>query len=186
MFSSIKEAWDHDPVKEISSKLSKGIFQNRDRYSEIFNLENKNSKEFGSRISDTSENRSPIHSDFSLSLSDVDEKYASVNLSSRLSSDNFLLGGKNGQFNDAFCTYVARHLKLCENCNNRLRKMISDKLRRKKDEIMLENLVKQLQEVTRIHFVKGRKWELWRDMVMVVGGFIFIVLILLLIFKCSR
>lgn len=178
MFSNITEAWSHDPVKEMTEKLSKGTFQTNIPHSEIFNFKNQSnldnqnktsslvkpnelSLSEGNSLSVVSEN-TPISS---LSLLNTNESdfgsYAPVNFDKYSTKKKYHI--KKNKYDDSDesesdlsseslqnsrCSYSVKHLKKCDRCYNKLKKIVNTKVNKKFDEIILETKMKQLQNAT--------------------------------------
>lgn len=68
MYSSLKEVWECDPVKEITKKINNGDFISNSEYSESFNFKKHNNKKNKKRIQNE------------ISLSDVEYSYPVKNI----------------------------------------------------------------------------------------------------------
>ena len=72
MYSNISEAWENDPVKEMTNKLSSGIVKTYPERSEVFNFKNHNNN------SNSNNNRDALSLTESISiLSDNNSSYNS-------------------------------------------------------------------------------------------------------------
>lgn len=173
MFSNINEAWGHDPVKEITDKLSKDSFKTNTDHSEIFNFKNQNNYTNQQRVNNVT-NKSKD----SLSLSDINSlsllsentvasnntdygSFAPVNFGKyskkkppkinyhRFNDSDFSDSeSSSDSIRDTKCDYSVKHLKKCDKCYNGLKKLINSKVNKKFDEMILENKMKQIQNAT--------------------------------------
>lgn len=133
MYSNIAEAWNKDPVKEITNKLSK----NRKLLSPI----------------DSEINSSPnfIGSSDSITLSDVgslslmSEKKNSPKLNKSILKNTKFIPTTTESDGSEVCTNSIKHLKSCDHCYHRLKQMIDNKVNKKFDELILDNRLKEIQ-----------------------------------------
>ncbi|AAV50714.1 hypothetical protein [Acanthamoeba castellanii mimivirus] len=162
MYSNITKAWHEDPVKEITSKLSKGYFNanknnkfENERSSEISDkILDKNPKyNFLSTESDLvslTENNLHLLSNNSAHISDLNSSefgnYAPVDFATKIKPHNIsnkhlpLVSSK-----DSECDFSMNHIKHCNICYGRLKELINNKVSKKMDEIILDNKIKQIQ-----------------------------------------
>lgn len=202
MYSNITEAWNNDPVKEMSYKLSNDKFSKPGR-EEIFNLTKTNEKNDYQIIRPPSQRRqqasnianlSDIESINSISFPIDDDKsdfglYAPVkfnkyrkpqrvfnypsNVVDDISSETDYPGSK--------CTLSLRHLKHCHQCYDKLKNLIDDKINKKFDEMNLDNKMKQLQNMSCPNI--STKSESWKEIMMIIFGAIVVIFIMLLIVR---
>jgi hypothetical protein len=228
MFSNITEAWSHDPVKEMTNKLSGGAFQTNTNQSEIFNFKNQsnnvnqkrvnmiNSKDNlslsdASGLSLLSENTiasNTINSDFK-SFAPVNfDKYKGNKMSNKkYNSKNIKFNISDGSDSEIFseplqesrCNYSIRHLKKCDKCYDKLKKLVNTKVNNKFDEIILENKMKQLQNITSMqpniiqpqqqsqvpisHSQNNTRNDSWKETLIIVVGAIIAIFIIFLIVR---
>lgn len=191
MFSNISDAWDHDPVKEISNKLSNGSFKTNTEYNKIFDFKNRNP---GNKI---------MKSDDVLSLSDVNSlkfisddnsdcsSFAPINFNKYLKK--FPGKSNKNNFNESLenskCTYGVKHIKKCDKCYDQLKHFINTKVNKKFDELILENKMKQLQNTSHIlhqptpYIQNSTKSDSWKEVLIIVVGAIIAIFIIFLIVK---
>ncbi|QGR53897.1 hypothetical protein [Moumouvirus maliensis] len=165
MFSNmtdITEAWERDPVKGMTKKISDGIFNaDRDKNKTIYKFKN-DSKDFNSlSLSDnyslSSKNSLSLKNSPKISLdSDISTVLPSnfkkrggiknniLNLSEIINSDSSFT--ENG-FNTK-CEHSIKHIKKCNKCYDQLKKIVDNKVMKKMDEIILDNKLKQIQAFT--------------------------------------
>ncbi|XWV25153.1 hypothetical protein QJ856_gp0619 [Tupanvirus deep ocean] len=228
MFSNITEAWNYDPVKEMTDKLSKGAFRTNTDQSEIFNFKSQSnninqtkinnakpkdiiSLSDGNSLSLLSENTTGINtldSDFG-SFAPVNfdkysnnkkkqnknkhsKRYDSISSDSDLSSTDSL--------EESRCDYSVKHLKKCDRCYDRLKKLVNSKVNRKFDEIILDTKMKQLQNVTVPQFpilqqpqaqsyaqnIPTPNSDSWKETLIIVIGAIIAIFIIFLIVKAMH
>lgn len=165
MFSHINEAWDRDPVKEITNKLSTGDFRKISDHDKIFDFKNKQQNNAEDIINFSDMN----------SISLMSEKYnpqkkenidispfASVNFDKyagkKKSFDRYIDSDNNYSENDFFrtyqnkkhsnCNFSIRHLEKCDRCYDNLKYLIDSKINKKFDELMLDSKLKQIQSIS--------------------------------------
>lgn len=161
MYSNIIEAWNKDPVKEMTNKLSKN-------------------RKFLSLSSTDSEK--PIKKSIdSLSLSDIGSLSILSEKRNDLPEKSILKSSKNSSEN-SICSNTISHLKSCDTCNHRIKQMIDDKVKKKFDELILDNKLKELQNSK----FSNEKSISWKEILIIVGGIIIILLIIFLIIKVSQ
>jgi hypothetical protein len=172
MFSSIDEAWDNNPVKEITNKLTNGSF-NKDQSNHT------NIYKFKQNIPD--EKKSAINSDSGINLLTEDMSIGQnfqTNFSScspiskfknKTKSSNSGSGPKNvssvefSEFETTVnnmsttdqitpiniagtdCSFSARHLNKCSKCSTQLNKLINKKVKEKINDIFLDINLNQIK-----------------------------------------
>jgi hypothetical protein len=170
MFSNINDAWDRDPVKEMTNKLSNGAFKTQTDRAEIFNFKDGSNKINNARIGNKCESDNSIFSQSSLDLfsnSNLSPKknkshigssleytldsdyssYAPVNFKKKPYYSKSLIDSDlfSESITDSKCMYSVKHLKKCDGCYSKLKKMINQKVNKKFDEMMLDMKMKQIQ-----------------------------------------
>jgi hypothetical protein len=206
MFSNIIDAWDHDPVKEMTDKLSRGSFKSNPK-SELFNFQNRNDQSDTLSLSDakTISLRSPpaggLLSDNTIN-SDLGS-YAPANFNKYLNKqgkhdkpnkyahnkhDNNISDSDTHSSNDSKCVYSIKHLKRCDRCHDKLKHLINSKVNKKFDEIILDNKMKQLQNMTPVtqppivypqNTIHSDSWK--ETLIIVIGAIIAIFIIFLIV-----
>ncbi|AGF85386.1 hypothetical protein QJ854_gp396 [Moumouvirus goulette] len=166
MFSNmtdVTEAWERDPVKEMTKKINNGNFDaNRDKNKTIYKFKNDskdlNSLSLSDNYSLSSRNslsfkNSPkisLDSDISSVLPSNFSKHGArlknniLNLSEIINSDSSFT--ENGF--DTKCEHSIKHIKKCNKCYDQLKKIVDNKVSKKMDEIILDNKLKQIQAFT--------------------------------------
>ena len=92
---------------------------------------------------------------------------------------------------DSKCTYSTKHLKKCDRCYYKLKKLVDNKINKKIDDIVLDTKMKQLeafsqnQQQTSLQKNSGTS-DSWKETLIIVVGAIIAILIILLIFKCMH
>lgn len=200
MFSNISEAWNNDPVKEMSKRLTGGSFKTIPDRNKIYDFQKKSTNY---QLSDP--NSLSLFSDGIRSRSDSE-----FDISSELSIDQNSLLNQKGKslhstsyapvnFNktktkhqsdtdtsvDSRCNYSIKHLEKCDRCYDRLRKLINSHVNRKFDELMLDSKLKQLQNIplTTQMFQPNNHSDSWKETLIIVIGAIIAIFIIFLIVK---
>ncbi|AGC01903.1 hypothetical protein H012_gp559 [Acanthamoeba polyphaga moumouvirus] len=210
MFSNmtdITEAWDRDPVKGMTKKISDGIFDaDRDKNKTIYKFKNDskdlNSLSLSDNYSLSSKNSLSFNPKLSLD-SDISNVLPSnfnkrgglknniLNLSEIINSDSSFT--ENG-FNTK-CEHSIKHIKKCNKCYDQLKKIVDNKVIKKMDEIILDNKLKQIQAFTpnltqqntpqnisqNTHSVINP--DSWKETLVIVIGVIIALFIIFLIIK---
>lgn len=175
MFSDITEVWNHDPVKEITNKISNGEFENR--YDRNYQLKNN------------SINLSDIESISLLSDKSNTENYHGYAPAKFDRRTNFDIFSESSPINSK-CSFSIRHLNKCDRCYSNLRQLINSKVNKKFDELLLENKLKQLrnqisiptviqQPVPYLHYNNSS----WKETLIIMVGAIISIFIVFLIVK---
>lgn len=231
MFSDITEAWEKDPVREITNKLNKnshGKYQYayNHRFSEksptdVLNLSNTNRR--NTSLSNTRDQFSDASLDL-LSESTIDLKnddfnsdynsdyssYAPVDFNRK---NNFKKSHKkqyskhhrkkydnsnsnsNSTIGDSKCDFSVTHLKKCDPCYKRLKKLINKKVQSKMDDAMLDYKMKMLQSnipiqatqpvsATPSHTHLSDSWK--ETLIIIIGAIVAIFLIFLITKSLSK
>jgi len=129
MFSSLNEAWRHDPVKDMTDKLtkctiqkcSKQLDQLENDQSEIYRF---NNAEESVHLSDSTDyfNRDTSKEENSINLNSDKPKKKKADLSF-LKSDHLT--------DDTECALNIDHLKNCSHCYSKIKKLIDEKANKK-------------------------------------------------------
>lgn len=175
MFSSIDEAWDNNPVKEITNKLTNGSFnKDQSNHTDIY--------KFKKNISD--EKKSSINSDSGINLLTEDmsigqnfqtnfsscspvkfknkAKSTGTNSNSRFnnvppvefSEFETTIGSNNMSTTDKItplnitatdCSFSIRHLNKCNKCSSQLNKLINKKVKEKINDLFLNINLNQIK-----------------------------------------
>lgn len=175
MFSNIAEAWKYDPVKEMSTKLSKGAFSKQNEHSNIFNFKDRKNKDIVSLSDDSlsliSENtigsdnfrtqrKNPLKGVYNdieygpfapANLDKYPEKSKKPYRKSKhpsitsLSNINSTESDLFDSVDESKCSYSVKHLNKCDRCYYKLKRMIDNKVNKKFDDMVLTNKMQQLQ-----------------------------------------
>lgn len=175
MFSSIDEAWDNNPVKEITNKLTNGSFnKDQSNHTDIY--------KFKKNISD--EKKSAINSDSGINLLTEDMsigqnfqtnfsscspvKFKNKAKSTRTNSNSRFnnvpsvefsefettIGSNNMSTTDKItpinitatdCSFSIRHLNKCNKCSSQLNKLINKKVKEKINDLFLDINLNQIK-----------------------------------------
>lgn len=134
MFSSLNEAWKHDPVKDMTDKLTKCTIQKcskqmEDEQSEIYRFTNGDES---IHLSDSTDyfNRETSHSREKL----ISQQENSINLMSdkpkkKKADLSFLKSDHLTE--DTECALNIDHLKNCSHCYSKIKKLIDEKANKK-------------------------------------------------------
>jgi hypothetical protein len=236
MFSNITDAWNHDPVKEMTDKLSRGAFRaetknQRNSYenssdtnqkNQFFNSKSTNlpnlkstdlsnlkstdlsNLKFTNLSSLTDGNSLSLLSENTIGLADSDfgsytpinfskdfDKKKSKNKQSKYinseSSDSNINIGSSDNFN---CNYSIKHLKNCDRCNDKIKKLINSKVNKKFDEIILDNKIKQLQNMVGPQIQQNQPLvstntnnDSWKETLIIIVGAVIIIFFIFLMAK---
>ena len=170
MFSNITEAWNNDPVKEITNKLK------NNSTNETINLSDNT-------ISISSDNSLkndlfPIDKNYKILPKNSPIKYTdkSIDLTDSIfSQENF----------DTNCTHNYKHLKKCNGCYNYIMNLIDTKVNKRIDDIILNEKLKQLklyENSSKNNIISHS----WKDTLIIVSGIIIVIIVILLIFKTIK
>jgi hypothetical protein len=227
MFSDITEAWTHDPVKEMTDKLSKkdmfqtNNFATQDAGSEIFDyrkyVNNATNSPGNNSLSIVSENvietnTSETDSSYFVPINfdkRIDKKYqydkkrgpgpSGENLrsyslarehNSRSAPKRRHESPSDESSVDSGCDYSVRHLKKCDHCYGKLKKMVSSKVDKKFDELMLDTKMKQLHSMSLSPQIvqypdtpRNKNSDSWKEILIIVVGIIIVIFFVFLIVK---
>uniref|UniRef100_A0A6C0LRX2 Uncharacterized protein n=1 Tax=viral metagenome TaxID=1070528 RepID=A0A6C0LRX2_9ZZZZ len=194
MFSSISEAWDHDPVMEITNKLKNDTFSDRnDMYKFKKQKYNLNSLQCrgqskDNQITSLSLSDGIFHSSLDKSedidLDSLTGFNAPINFSDhRLKkSDNFSDFDTVG---NSKCSFSVKHLKKCPRCYHKLKEMINKKVDSKTKDLILDYKMKQVQnnksQFSNMTNTQSELSESFKEtLIILIGAFIALLLIFLI------
>lgn len=205
MFSNISEAWNNDPVKEMSNRLSKGSFTTNTDRNKIFDFRKKEEKKRSNyQLSDPNSlslfsngNHSGSDSEFDISSDLSIDQHSLLNqkenslYSIPYAPVNFTRSKTNHRQNDtdtivdSRCNYSIKHLEKCDRCYDKLKKLINTRVNRKFDELMLDSKLKQLQNIplSTQMFQPNNHSDSWKETLIIVIGAIIAIFIIFLIVK---
>jgi hypothetical protein len=109
MFSSVKEVWDNDPVKEMTNRLEKGDYKNS--YQPPIKINEDKSLELDSSMRLTTETQ------------DLDDTITDIINSPHKSYD---------------CAYSFKHVKDCRNCKKYINTLIKKQIKKNVDGIVMD------------------------------------------------
>jgi hypothetical protein len=171
MFSNIHEAWNKDPVKEMTDRLSRGEFKSEPDIVNAFKFKdhnnNLNSQSCGGNKSPATSVKDSIKSislhdslklesslsndsrDPMLSLSTYsapESLYAPVNFKKKHMDYDLLTSETDGlSMTDSKCSYSIKHLRKCGRCYRSLIKLVEKKIKKRIDDAVIDMKFKQLQ-----------------------------------------
>lgn len=188
MFSGINEAWNNDPVKDITRKLSSGSFSQPSDMAKAFNVKNTRNN-----LNDEKVKREHYES-ITLDDSENDEiTDASISLYSTCNSDNtpyapVNVSYKHSHAKKSTCNFNHRHLSRCTECRNQLKKMINSNIKKRMSDILLELKLKELHmygsntnnNETHTNSIVN---DNWKEVAILVMGSIIALLVIYLIIK---
>lgn len=164
--TDVTEAWDRDPVKEMTQKINNGNFDaNKQKNRSIYKFKNsknndpislsENSYSLSSRNSLSSKNyQSPknistysIDSDLSTVSPPKLSKYSKLKFGDILNLSE-IINSDPGYKDNNKCENTIKHIKKCNKCYDQLKKLVDTKVNKKIDEIILDNKLKQIQAFT--------------------------------------
>lgn len=205
LYSNISEAWKNDPVKEITNKLTLNTHKSYPERSQVFNFKNYMNEPNKDTISLTES--ISIMSDGETPYENSQIPYASIpnkSNKSKFMSDNYIHpyskkynnnynkksyyygSEKSDPFSDSKCDYSIRHLKKCDRCYDRIRQLINSQVNRKIDELILDNKMKQIQNIVPINqpnSINMTSSDSWKETMIIVSGAIIALFIIFLIVK---
>lgn len=127
MYSNIEDAWNNDPIQEMTTKYTHKRADGDNSLEKIFKFKDNN---------DTISEQSAI------SLSKLNTNANSIN-----ESDSLFINSNNNSENkyNSKCLYSVKHLKKCTRCTNKLNKIIDTKMQDKLDRIILDMKMSTIQ-----------------------------------------
>lgn len=157
MYSSIIDAWDRDPVKEMTNKISKSTITHSDALVSLSNITDNLSLDTGLSCSDSAK-------------LNTYSPYAPV---------------KRRKTRDK-CYSSMKHIKKCDKCFSKLRKMINEKVIEKFDTLVLDKRLNtpttdKIPE-WQVRFLNNS--NSWKETLIIVSGVIITILLIFLIVKC--
>ena len=88
------------------------------------------------------------------------------------------------------CSYSVKHLKKCNRCYIKLKKLINRKVTKKFDEIILDNKIKQIQSQSQFQpisqqqpIISNSMSDSWKQMMIMMIGIILLILIIFSVIK---
>ena len=88
---------------------------------------------------------------------------------------------------DSKCSYSSKHLKKCDRCYYKLKKLVDNNINKKIEDIILDNKMKQLETFSQTQQLqKPTQSDSWKETLIIVIGAVIAILIILLIFKCAN
>lgn len=171
MFSSIDEAWDNNPVREITNKLTNGSF-NKDHQSNHTNIykfkkdpPNSDSginllsedmsigQDFTTNFSSCSPLGKSLETGFSNSTTKVKNRPKQKSINSNISSVEFSEFETTANMSTTEpvhpvgteCSFSIRHLNKCNKCFTQLNKLINKKVKGKINDIFLDINLNQIK-----------------------------------------
>lgn len=178
-YSNINEAWKHDPVKEITNKLSNESFQNNP-HAEIFNLKT------GKKNIDTSDIASLSILSDDTNFEDSDISYELAQSKKRRLFDSSKTTNRYNKIPllNTDCNDSIKHLQKCNWCHDKLIKLINSNINKKFNELVLENKLKQLEQFTNETKSNTQTSSAcWKDTLIIVAGIVISLIVILLIVK---
>lgn len=191
MFSSIEEAWNHNPVEEMTHRLSQGEFRKNPIDEMIYVKDRDQWKKKQERSED---------SVASISLNGISDTYTNSKKSKRQFSSKNIRHYNNPLTSDVDdsemsdfqisekCIHSIRHLKKCGYCYRKLSKIIDKKVKKKCEELQLE---KQLRDTHDIPIKQESKTSFFangqlREVTLIIVGGIIALFIIFLMFRNSN
>ncbi len=200
MFSNITDAWNHDPVKEMTDKLSRGAFRNSSHDDEhpSTNDSRRNTRDV-IKTNLSEDNSLSLLSDNTLNFTDSDfGSFTPINFNKKQTknrrpkhydSDTNSSQTTNSS-DDSDCSYSVKHLKKCTQCNDKIKKIISTKVNKKFDEMILDNKIKQLQSAVGSQIQtyqplvsSNTNNESWKQLLIIVVAAVIIIFVIFLMAK---
>lgn len=199
MFSSIPEAWDRNPVSEITNKLKNGSFNKTNR-EDIYKFKNTEFSESGiSLLSEDMLLGNNIGTKFS-SYSPVKFKNKSkINpLSMDFSEFATHSTDDNIKMGDSKCSFSTTHLAKCNRCAIKLNELIDKKVKEKLNDVFLNFNLNQIQQglgrQNTEHFNTQAQPvsqstglpDAWKETLIIVSGALIAIFLICLITKTLR
>jgi hypothetical protein len=174
MFSYNCDAWDNDPVREISDRLQNGEFRTHGN-DDKFNFKNKTNKINRSRcgVDDT---------DMTITLDSVDslKSFDDPVMSSYVSLDSEY---PEFEYNSR-CSYSVNHLKKCTRCRRDLNDLIDRKIKKNVDNLLLDLHMNKIRSGKYKMQMPSESPDSWKEILIIVSGAIIVLFLMFLIAKC--
>lgn len=177
MFATISEAWNKDPVKEITEKLNDGMFKStfpQEIYdldktenslsivtenlqsTPTFNFTKNNSKKkfIGKKNSNKNSHKKKNNKKKNYQYKEESEitdsdNWGSEKYSIKKEIDDIISECESEScHNTKKCNYTSKHLRKCDKCYNELKNIINKKISKKIDTIILDSKMKQLNNIS--------------------------------------
>lgn len=159
MFSNITDVWNNDPVKEISKKISSGLFNHPNCNNEYQLLQKAKQEESNDKI-DRKNNYYYLDDNDTYSISVASDYKSKYKTKTQLQ-----------------CHESINHIVECKECYEKLQKKIVNRFDKKLDKIFLKNKLKKIQKSS------YKKSQIWKNISVIVIGILIILLFLFLIIK---
>jgi hypothetical protein len=198
MFSSIN-VWDHDPVKEITNKLTSGAFHKPETDpTEIYkfsqNIASESSLNLLSEDMGAGKNIGTRYSSCSpvkfKTKKKIKKDVPSIDFSE---FENTSMGETTSPVTpiDSKCSYMVRHMSKCRRCYDKLNKLIDKKVKEKVNDMFLDANLQQLKTFNSNRSIASpppldNKSDSWKETMIIVVGAIIAILIIFLITKCFK
>lgn len=170
MFSNITEAWNNDPVKEITNKLNNSTNETISLSDNTISISSNNSLK---------NDLFPIDKDYKILSKNNPIEYdtdKSIDL-----TDSII----NQKKFDTNYTHNYKHLKKCDNCYNYIMNLIDTQINKRMNDIILNEKLKQLklyENNSKNNIISHS----WKDTLIIVSGIIIVIIVILLIFKTIK
>ena len=184
LFSKLSDAWTKDPVKEMSTKLSKKQFAETDTYSDVFNLNYDNAP--------TSDATTNTNTDISIYTHTPGHTQSHESQKSHNNPTTRLDTVKNPKFKTkkhalSDCENYMIHVKSCKSCNNSLTSIVKAQVAERVDQIILDMKLQQLKDANQTtnacNTSSNPITSYWKEIAILFIGLILIMIIILLIAK---
>lgn len=179
MFSSIKEAWNNDPVKEMTRRINTNNIPERSQRESIYKFTDN-----------------PTYSDGGISL--MSEDLVNITANDKLKNNNLSIDFS--EFADTSiitpqnkCAMSKNHLSQCTDCSNKLNKIIDKKIKQKMNLLLLELNLKQNE--SRFDLMKYSNTSLnnkialpesWKETLILMISILIVIYLICLITKSIR
>jgi hypothetical protein len=164
MFSNIHEAWNKDPVKEMTDRLNRGEFKSEPDLVNAFKFKDHNNNLNGQSCGGNKASPPVRDSVKSISLQDSlklessdpmlslstysapESLYAPVNFKKKHMDYDLLTSETDTMsLTDSKCSYSIKHLRKCGRCYRSLIKLVEKKIKKRIDDAVIDMKFKQLQ-----------------------------------------
>jgi hypothetical protein len=215
MFSSLNEAWDHNPVKEITNKLTSGEFnKSQTDPTEIYKFSSGPASDsslnllsedmsVGQNMQTKYSSCSPVKFKSNAKLKPKPilkaEPRNAIGIEPDTNSIDFSEFETTAmdettspvRMIDSKCTYTVRHLDKCPRCADKLNRLIDKKVKEKVNDMFLDFNLNQLRMAHTNHQPPvsestSSKSDSWKETLIIVVGTIIAILIIFLITKCFK
>jgi hypothetical protein len=198
MFSSINEAWDHNPVKEITNKLTKGSFNKPDTDpTEIYKFSQQATSDstlnllsedmsVGRNMNTRYDSCSPVKFK---TKKKIKKDVPSIDFSEFENTSATDVSPTTPV--DSKCSYMVRHMSKCTRCYDKLNKLVDKRVKEKLNDVFLDYNLYQLKNTPPTQPIVSQpstdnKSDSWKETLIIVVGAIIAILIIFLITKCFK